>query len=560
VSLNIGIISDFNADNLVRMTEKHCAGLGATVTAAPYGPVMQTLLQPSLGFWERSYDLIVLWTFPNSVVPCFNDVIDFQEWTSDELNRDVDAFAGAVRSLEDRVGSIFLPSWVAPAASAQRPSIEMNSRVGAAAALLRMNLRLVESLEAHSGVVLFNTERWLRQGGSNPFSDKLWYLSKTPYSRHVFEEAAKDMVATFRGLIGLRKKVIILDLDNTLWGGIVGDVGWEGIQIGGHDPIGEGYLQFQKELKRLSKQGVLLAVVSKNEEAIALEAIEKHPEMLLCPSDFAAWRINWTDKAQNIVDLIAELNVGLDAAVFLDDSPHERNRIRKGLPDVLVPDWPTDPMEYAKALRELRCFESPSISSEDRARTAMYTSDRKRKQLQTDLDSVEKWLETLDLEVQVEQLSASNLDRTAQLFNKTNQMNLTTRRMSAQELAAWASNGKHQIWTFRVKDKIGDYGLCGLASLAFSESGAELVDFVLSCRAMGRGVEDAIISVIAKKVQEAGLERLTASYVATKKNVPCRRWIEQQAAFTRQSDGPNFLIDVNRDIPAPGHIRIIPSS
>jgi FkbH-like protein len=552
----IGIITDFNSDNFVRITERHCAGLDASVTAPPFGSVMQTLLQPSLEFWERPHDAIVLWTFPGSVIPRFNDVVNFKEWTADALDRDVDAFADAVLSLKDRVGTVFLPSWVAPAVGAQRPSIEMNSRIGAAAALLRMNLRLVERLAGDPGVVMFDTGRWLRQVGANAFSDKLWYLSKTPFSKGVFDEAAKDIVATLRGLMGLRRKVIVLDLDNTLWGGIVGDVGPEGIQLGGHDPIGEAYLQFQRELRRLSREGVVLAVVSKNEEAIAMEAIEKNPEMELRARDFGAWRINWEDKAENIVDLMEDLNLGLDSAVFLDDSPHERDRIRQALPDVLVPDWPSDPMDYAKALRELRCFESPSMSSEDRSRTAMYVSDRERKTLKRELGSVDRWLETLDLEIHVEPLSPSNLERTAQLLNKTNQMNLTTRRLSAQELAAWASGGHHQTWTFRVRDKIGDYGLCGIASLAFCDSRAELVDFVLSCRAMGRGVEEAIISVAARQVRSAGVEKLSVTYVPTKKNRPCIRWIEQQTWFTRGTTPHTFLLDTHRDVLSPKHLRI----
>jgi len=242
--------------------------------------------------------------------------------------------------------------------------------------------------------------------------------------------------------------------------------------------------------------------------------------------------------------------------VFLDDSPHERSRIRQALPEVFVPEWPSDPMDYAKALRELKCFESPSLSSEDRTRTAMYVSDRDRKMLQSELGSLEKWLETLDLEVHVEELSAHNLERTVQLLNKTNQMNLATRRMSAQELAGWGSDAKHRTWTFSVKDKLGDYGLCGIASLAFGESEAELVDFVLSCRAMGRGIEEAIISVVANTVRRSGRDRLSLTYVATKKNKPCIQWIEQQSCFLRDNSAHTFVLDANRVVPSPKHIRI----
>jgi FkbH-like protein len=558
--VEIGIVGDFNAENLGRMLEKHCGPDAARISIAPFGQAMQTLLRPSAEFWSRSYDLIVLWTFPTSIVARFSEILDFGGWEPDELDQHVDAFVEVVRQLEARGNRVFIPLWTIPPGTAHGPAIEMQPGVGATAALLHMNAHLVEHLTGCPGVVVFNTERWLGHAGPTAVSDKLWYLSKTPYPRSVFEEAARDMTATLRGMAGLRRKVVVLDLDNTLWGGIVGDLGWEAIQLGGHDPIGEAYRQFQRELRSLTKQGVILAIASKNEEAIAFDAIDKHPEMILRRSDFAAWRINWKDKAQNIVELMVDLNLSPDSAVFLDDNPHERNRIRQALPEVLVPEWPSDPMDYANALRALRCFESPSLSSEDRARTAMYVSDRKRKGLQAEVETLEKWLEMLELEVHAEPLSSSNLERTSQVLNKTNQMNLTTRRLSAQELVAWASDEHHQIWTFSVKDKIGDYGLCGVASLTLGQSRASLVDFVLSCRAMGRGVEDAIISVIAVKVRAAGVESLTASYVPTKKNKPCIRWIEQRSSFMRQGDGVTFLLDVNGDIRPPKHIRVTVSS
>jgi FkbH-like protein len=495
------------------------------------------------------------------VTPTFTKVVNFETWSLDELQSDVDAFAAEVRRLANRVKWVFVPTWVVPEFSEHRPSIEMNSRVGASAALMRMNMRLAEILAATSNVVLFNTERWIRHGGPRAFNEKLWFLSKTPFSRTVFEEAARDMAATLHGIRGSRKKVLVIDLDNTLWGGVLGDVGWQSITLGGHEPIGEAYVEFQRQLLRLAREGIVLAIVSKNEEAVAMEAIDRHPEMVLRSSDFGGWRINWSDKAQNILDVISELNLGLDAAVFIDDSPHERSRIREALPDVLVPEWPTDPMDYVRALRSLRCFESPAFSSEDRGRTAMYVADRERKKLQLEFGSMEKWLEMLDLEMQAETLTASNLERTAQLLNKTNQMNLTTRRMSVQELAAWAAHENHQMWTFRVKDRIGDYGLCGIASLVVSGSHAELADFVLSCRAMGRGVEDAIVSIVAAGARRAGAETLSASYLATGKNAPCIRWIQQHSWFRPSTGSENsFELAVGTDLPLPEHIRVTVSA
>jgi FkbH-like protein len=556
VPLDIGIVADFNAENLARFISKQGSQLVGRVDKAPFGQAMQTLLDSSHEFWSRKYDLIVVWTSPSAAVPSFASVAGFADWSSEDLRTEVEAFATVIRGLDTRARKVFVATWAALPTQSHRPSIEM-AREGTSSVLLRMNLWLVDQLAASPDITVLNTERWIRQGGASAFSDKLWYLSKTPYVNAVFDEAARDMVALLRGSSGLRKKVVFLDLDNTLWGGVVGDVGWDGLRLGGHDAIGEAYAQFQHDLKRLSAEGVLLAIVSKNEEAVGLEAIERHPEMVLRLRDFAAWRINWLDKAQNIAEMMAELNIGLDAAVLLDDSPHERSRVREALPDVLVPEWPEDPMEYSMALRALRCFEGPSLSYEDRARTKMYVSDRERRALRDELGSVDAWLASLNLEVEVDLLSPVDLERAAQLFNKTNQMNLATRRMTAHELAAWASNPNGRMWTFRVSDRIGDYGLCGLASLELDGAQANVVDLVLSCRAMGRGVEDAIVNVIATAAREAGARTLKVPFVPTAKNTPCRRWLEQHATIKRGPADSMFELDLNSDLSAPRHIRLL---
>lgn len=217
------------------------------------------------------------------------------------------------------------------------------------------------------------------------------------------------------------------------------------VEVRGHDSIGEAHVDFQVALKRLANRGVVLAVVSKNEESIALETIRQHPEMVLRTDDFAGWRINWEDKAKNIVDLLSELNLGLESAVFLDDSPFERARVRDALPQVLVPDLPEDPAQYAVFLARLGLFDNPTVSAEDRRRNKMYIADRERIVLKREIASLDQWLEALALNVCVERLDHRNLERAAQLLNKTNQMNLKTRRMTASELMAWAQTDGHMV-------------------------------------------------------------------------------------------------------------------
>jgi FkbH-like protein len=299
----------------------------------------------------------------------------------------------------------------------------------------------------------------------------------------------------------------------------------------------------------------LLAIASKNEEATALEAIRRHPEMVLKLEDFAIWKINWRDKAVSIADIMSSLNLGMESAVFLDDSAFERARVKEALPQVLVPELPADPMQYPSFLRSLRCFDSPMISKEDRTRTKMYVADRRRSELKTEATSIGEWLETLGLSVTVEPLKHGNLDRTAQLFNKTNQMNLSTRRLTAAELVAWAETDNHGLWTFRVSDRFGEYGLCGISSLVCQGTKGWMRDFLLSCRVMGRGVEEAMLSVVAQRAKTFGCAELYAELIPSAKNGPCERWLNNNPNLIR--DGNIFRLSLEKSIECQTQARII---
>jgi FkbH-like protein len=349
--------------------------------------------------------------------------------------------------------------------------------------------------------------------------------------------------------------VIVVDLDDTLWGGIAGEVGWENIRLGGHDAIGEAFVDFQKALKALSEGGVVLAIVSKNDEAVALEVIDKSPEMILRRSDFATWRINWNDKAQNIVDVANELNLDLSSVVYIDDSAAERNRIRSALPAVAVPEWPQDIFLYPSSLMELPFFDKAAITDEDRQRSRMYVVDRERSQTKQRFQSVQDWLESLEMEVSVESLSRSNLARAAQLFNKTNQMNLATRRLSETELLNWAEAAGNDLRVFRVSDKFGDYGLTGIVGLELNGGHALIRDYLLSCRVMGRGVEQLMLAMAIDTARSRGASEIRAEYIPTSKNAPCLSFFKDVSKFDCASDHL-FKWPVREDYPLPRHIKV----
>jgi FkbH-like protein len=359
-------------------------------------------------------------------------------------------------------------------------------------------------------------------------------------------------------MLGYARKLIIVDLDDTLWGGIVGDTGWENLVLGGHHHLGEAYADFQHALKSMQNRGILLAIVSKNEEQVALEAIRKHPEMVLKLEDFAGWRINWQDKVQNIIDLMTELNLGPQSAVFIDDNPVERARVKESLSEILVPDWPDDPLFYPATLLGLRCFELPSLSQEDLDRTTLYLSENKRRELKKTVSSLEEWLKRLAIRVHIEELHSANLQRATQLMNKTNQMNLSTRRMSEAELISWAQQEHHWLWTLRVFDKFGDAGLTGIVSLEIQDRRAQIVDFILSCRVLGRKIEDTMLATAIHHAQALGIENVYARYIPTPKNKPCLDFFKSRASRFQQQ-GDCFVRDGKQPFPIPEPIEIVPN-
>jgi FkbH-like protein len=549
------LISDFTIDNLAGLLNNDDEDPRLEAFTAPFAQAMPILLDGNHECWKKGYDVAVVWTRPQSVSEAFNALLSYNKVDIEEIFGQIDNYCSTLSNLSQRVRFTFVPSWVLPLYHRGFGMLELQPLVGLTNILMQINLRLFENVANLSNIYALDTQRWVTLAGKKAFNPKLWYMGKIGFGNEVFIEAIKDIKASIRGLTGQAKKLIIVDLDDTLWGGIVGDDGWENLKLGGHDYIGEAYVDFQQALKSLTNRGILLGIVSKNEEQVALEAIERHPEMVLKRDDFAGWKINWNDKAQNIVELINELNLGLQSVVFLDDNPVERARVRESLPEILVPELPQDKMLYASTLLSLRCFDTPLLTREDLVRTQLYVSDRKRKDLQKTITSIDQWLKTLDIKVKIESLKASNLERVTQLLNKTNQMNLTTRRMTEAELTEWEKHDHHKLWTFRVSDKYGDSGLTGIVSVEIKDKKGRIVDFVLSCRVMGRKIEEVMVYRVYEYAKSVGLHELYANYLPTKKNKPCFDfWL--RSGFTYDEEKNLFSWDMKNNYPQPDCVQI----
>jgi FkbH-like protein len=531
------LISDFTIDELVdelRVSDTH-PGVGAIV--APFGQVNQMLLEAPQ---PNAADFAVVWTRAEAVSPAFARLLAFETVEEAELFAEVDAFSQLVLRAAPGYKAVFVPNWVLPQWVRGLGMIDLGKR-GVARALLAMNLRLADNLAGAANVFVMNTARWTAAAGRGAANPRGWYMGKIAMPRTILAEAAADIRSALAGIGGAARKLLLVDLDDTMWGGIVGDVGWDGLRLGGLDSVGEAFVDFQRAVKSLKQRGVVLGIVSKNEESVALEAIRSHPEMVLRQDDFVGWRINWTDKAKNIADLAADLNLGLQSVVFIDDNPVERARVRETLPEVFVPEWPEDKLLYPSALLALRCFDTPAISQEDVERTRLYAEERNRERLQTQVGSVDEWLKSLQIKVRVDALGPVNLTRATQLLNKTNQLNLATRRLTEAELVRWASDPEREFWTVTVSDRFGDAGLTGLLGLEARGDELEIVDYVLSCRVMGRKVEETMLHVAVSSAVGRGARRVVARYLPTAKNKPCLNFFRASGFVT--SDEREFVWD-----------------
>lgn len=548
-------ISDFNSENLNALLCNSPVYPDIGMISLPFGQVHQILIDREAQCWKQNVDFAVVWTQPQTIIAGFKRALDFEPVTIPELLEEVKQFCSHIIALQERVKTIFVPAWVQPVTERGLGIADLGDPRGGANLLMRMNLQLTESMREYPGIHVLNTARWVQAAGPQAFSPKLWYMAKMAFSNRVFKQAAAEI----REAIGLAgkgaRKLVVVDLDNTIWGGIVGDCGWEGLTLGGHDAVGEAFADFQMALKRLRSRGVLLAIVSKNDESVAMGAIEKHPEMLLRKDDFSAWRINWNDKAQNLVEIVAELNLGIGSVVFIDDNLAERARVAESLPEVYVPDWPSDPLEYPMTLAALGCFDSLALSEEDLQRANMYQEEQKRDTARLSFDSMDDWLKTLDMRVAVEQLSTVNLPRATQLLNKTNQMNLKTRRMAESEFLAWAKNPDTWVWTFSVNDRFGVQGLTGLLSAQRDGERFQIVDLVLSCRVMGRKIEEAMLAFACRQAIEQGCIGIDVQYEKTAANRPILDSLKK-SVLQGEPESLLFQFETENPFPVPEHIRL----
>ena len=546
----IELLSNFNLDLLYNF-------LGNEINKKKY-----ILKKPQYGqFYEKAFKIInsrekkhlcVVWSQIEKIISNFEKLVNYENIQFNQLRKEVNQYISVIKQLSKKSEHLIVLSWILPDYAKGKYLKDLTSDLGLSKNLNFINDQVANSLKKLKNISFINSKFILEQNNSD-FNPKYWYAAKIPFSQKVFEVASIKIQKIIDSLQGKYIKLIIIDLDNTIWGGTIGDKGWQNIILGGHSVNGEAFQDFQKKLKALNRLGIQLAISSKNDEKVAINGITKNKNMILKKNDFATWRINWQDKAKNINEIIKELNLTNDSVLFIDDNINERERVKKAIKDIKVPNWPNDPCSYVKSLSDLDYFNySNELTEEDLSRTRYYKQNIKRKKIKDTFVSEDKWLKSLNTKVIFKKIDKSNLQRILQLVNRTNQMNLSTRRLNQVQLNTLKNNKNNLSLSCKVEDKFGEMGIVGFFNVEIKNKKASVKDFILSCRAFGRGIEDTMIYQISKLLIKKKIFFLELKYKKTEKNKPCFLFLEKK--FNKTSDKV-FFSNKLRNYKIPNHIQ-----
>ncbi len=493
-------------------------GLALTIYEAPYGMYWQELMDQTSGLYGFQPQVLLLALDARHVAQMGAG----HEHPSDAV---IATLRRCWRRARERFGCQVIQQTILPVLPPLMGNHEARLAQSPAAIIARVNEQL-QAASAEEGVDLLAIDRASAADGLAAWHDPgIWHRSKHevhPSATEAYGEQVARVIAAARGR---SYKCLVLDLDNTLWGGVIGDDGLDGIVLGQGSGTGEAYSEFQRYAIALADRGVILAVCSKNDERNALEAFEKHPEMQLRREHIACFVANWTDKATNLRHIAKTLNIGLDALVFADDNPVERALVRRELPMIAVPELPEDPALYAQTIAAAGYFESLQITDEDRQRSQLYQANAERARSRealvnsgesgTDMSS---YLASLDMTMTVRPFDRIGLTRITQLINKTNQFNLTTQRRTEAEVEALMHDPQAVTMQVRLVDRFGDNGIIAVIIARLHGTEAAIETWLMSCRVLGRQVEEACLNELVDQVRSFGVERLMGEYRPTEKN------------------------------------------
>jgi FkbH-like protein len=519
--LRIALVGSFTLDPLADFltVEAAAEGIGLEICRAPYAQVSSEILNADSGLYAFRPEVTFL-------------AAEHQSLAGDPLAAadQLTALAQAWKANTDQplviCNFIAAPDWPLHAIASERQQ-----------QIRQANQRLTDAFAGDRRIHVLDLDALAAFAGyANAYSPQMAAMARVPFSEAFLKLFSQLLCSHIKAVKGWAKKCLVLDCDNTLWGGIIGEDGMEGIALGPDWP-GREFVEFQKAILELYEQGVILAVNSKNNENDVLEVFRRHRHMVLKEEHIAAFAVNWQTKAENMQQLALQLNIGLDSMVFLDDNPAERQIIRQMLPQIEIVDLPANPALYADTLRRTSFFTKLNISDEDRRRGRMYAANRQRDQLQKTSVSLQDYLKSLEMVCTIRHAQSTDIKRAAQLTQRTNQFNLTTRRYTESQVQDMLESPGWNVYVLGLKDKFGDSGTVGLALVEKQQNTWRIDTFLMSCRVIGRQAEEALLDTICKDAITAGAATLDAEYIPTEKNtIVAGFWDKMQ--FTRISTEP----------------------
>lgn len=540
----IAYLGNFTLDLLPPFVNVRAAaeGILAAGRAGGIAQHMQALFDPQSDILQFAPDIMLLALSPRLLRPDAFDRLsaasaDERRVLKDELLAHVEDWLQL--ALEQTSATLLVSNFVTPA----HPALGVADTAidhGEAELYLELNLGLLRLCRDKPRVQLVDMDRVAaRVGKDRAFDPRMFHLAKMEWSEVMLREAAIELVRHVRAAKGLARKCLVLDLDNTLWGGVIGEDGPAGVKVGPGDAQGEAFAAFQSRIKALRNRGILLALCSKNNPADVDELFALRTEMPLGRGDFAAEVIGWEPKHLGLQAIARSLNIGTDGLVFVDDNPAETELIKEMMPEVEVVLLPRDPAQYVGVLNALTCFEKAVVLRDDVEKSAKYQEEKERRSFADGSGNLAAYLAGLGTKLSIREATATDLARVHQLVTKTNQFNLTTRRHDLGAIERFVASPDHQLFVAAASDRFGDLGQIAVALLVREDGNLVIDSLLMSCRAMGRGIETALMNHLKAALIESGAERLVGTYIPTPKNVPVARFLAA-SGFTpveRREDG-----------------------
>ena len=544
--IRIGLLSSFTINGLKEILQVKSAerDVSCMIYEAPYNQYSQEILNQNSNLYKFLPEITFLiidtrsifgeiFRFPYSISSSERE--KFVEEKFDEIKNLIDKFVEKTNS-KLVITKLNVPSF------SPNGIFESKIEYGFHNMVEDFNQKIMKNYLNSENVFVYDFDKFVAKNGEdNVFDYSQFFFGDLKISIEYLPVLGQDLMKYLIGYLGITKKCIVLDLDNTLWGGIVGEDGFNGIKLG-PEPPGNAFMEFQRVLLSLHQRGIILAINSKNNFEDAIKVIKEHPYMVLKEEHFASMRINWKDKVTNMKELVKEINIGLDSLVFIDDDPVNREFVKSVFPEILVVDLSNDPSTYAFKIENIIDFSVLKITDEDRNRGKMYLKQKKINELEESASDLQTFLSQLDLKIFIKDVNEFSLPRVSQLILKTNQFNLTTKRYQELDVEKMIQDPNFIVGCAQVEDKFGDNGITGVFIIKKENEKEWRIDtFLMSCRIMGRDIEKGIMAYIVNKANENKIEKIKADFLPTHKNKPIENFLPD-CEFKKEGDSWTYTI------------------